>query len=156
MTKQKSTELPIIHKRDDVFTAFNHIQDMIRERADQIFHSRTPDQGDELSDWLSAESEILTDVNLTLKDEKDQIVIEGSMKGFLPKEVEIKAKDGQFQISGAHTEESSSKKKGVTKTTSKQVNFCKSFNLPDSVDTDKMEVKLKSGQFTAMIPKTSH
>jgi len=156
MTKQKSTGLPVIHKTDDIFATFNHIQDMIRERADQLFHSRTPDQGDELSDWLNAESEILTDVNLTLQDDKDQIVIEGNMKGFLPKEIELKAKDGLFQIVGTHTEKSSSKEKGMTKKTSKHINFCRSFALPDEVETDKMEVKLKSGQFTARIPKTSH
>ena len=156
MTERKSAELPVIHKSDDIFATFNHIQDMIRERANRIFHDRTPDQGDDISDWLSAESEILTDISLTFKDDKDQVVIEGKMKGFLPKEIEVKAKDGLFQISGTHTEKGSSKKKGVTKTTSKQVNFCRSFSLPDSVEADKMKVKLKSGQFTARIPKTSH
>lgn len=156
MTERKSTELPVIHKSDDIFATFEHIQDMIRKRADRIFHERSPDQGDDISDWLSAESEVLTDINLTLQDEEDQVVIEGNMKGFLPKEIEVKAKDGVFQISGTHTEKSSSKTKGVTKTTSQQINFCRSFNLPDSVETDKMKVKLKSGQFTARIPKTSH
>ncbi|MBE9563868.1 MAG: Hsp20 family protein [Proteobacteria bacterium] len=156
MTERKSTELPVIHKNDDIFATFDHIQHMIRERADHIFHDRSPDQGDEISDWLSAESEILTDINLTLQDDEDQVVIEGDMEGFLPKEIEIKAKDGMFQITGMHTEKSSSKKKGVTKTTSQQINFCRSFSLPESVETDKMKVKLKNGRFTARIPKTSH
>jgi len=156
MKTHKSTELPVIHKSDGVFTTFDHIQDMIRDRANRIFHNRTPDQGNEISDWLSAESEILTDINLTLQDDKDQVVIEGNLKGFLPNEIEVKAKDGLFQISGVHAEKNTSKKKGVTKTTSQQVNICKSFSLPDSVETDKMEVNLKSGQFTARIPKTSH
>ena len=156
MAERKNTELPVIHKSDDFFATFDHIQDIIRERADRIFHERSPDQGDDISDWLSAESEILTDVNLTLQDEKDQVVIEGNMKGFLLKEIEVKAKDGLFQITGTHTEKSSSKEKGVTKKTLQQVNFCRSFNLPDSVETDKMKVNLKSGQFTAIIPKTSH
>ena len=156
MTERKSTELPVIHKSGDIFVAFNHIQDMIREHANRIFHGRKPDQGDEISDWLSAESDVLTDVNLTLQDDEDQVVIKGNMKGFLPKEIEVKVKDGMFQITGTHTEKSSSKKKGVTKTASQQINFCRFFNLPDSVETDKMKVKLKSGQFTAWIPKTSH
>ena len=156
MTERKGTELPVIHKSGDIFAAFNHIRDMIRERANRIFHGRKSNQGDEISDWLSAESEVLTDVNLTLQDDEDQVVIKGNMKGFLPKEIEVKAKDGMFQITGTHTEKSSSKKKGVTKTASQQINFCRSFNLPDSVETDKMKVKLKSGQFTARIPKTSH
>ncbi|PCJ87421.1 MAG: hypothetical protein COA54_05940 [Thiotrichaceae bacterium] len=156
MTEHKSTELPVIHKRDGIFTSFNHIQDMIRERASRIFHERTPDQGDDISDWLHAESEVLTDINLTLQDKKDHVVIKGEMKGFLPKEIEVKAEDGLFQISGMHTENNSSKKKGVTETLSQQVNFYRSFNLPESVETDRMEVKFKGGKFTASIPKTSH
>jgi len=156
MTAHKSTELPVVHKSDDIFTTFEHIQDMIRERANRIFHDREPNDGDAISDWLNAESEVLTDIDLTLQDDEDQVVIEGNMKGFLPKEIEVKAKDGMFQIGGTHTEKSSSKKKGVSRTISKQMNFCRSINLPDSVDTDKMEVKLKSGKFSARIPKISH
>jgi HSP20 family protein len=156
MTEHIHTDLPVIHKRDGIFTSFNHIQDIIRERANRIFHDRTPDQGDDISDWLRAESEILTDINLTLQDKKDHVFIKGEMKGFLPKEIEVKVEDGQFQICGMHTDKNSSKKKGVAETSSQQVNFYRSFTLPDSAETDKMEVKFKSGQFTARIPKTSH
>jgi len=156
MTTHKSTQLPVIHKSDDIFTTFNQIQDMIREHADRIFHDRNPNEGDDLSDWLKAESEVLSDINLKLEDGEDQVIIQGDIEGFLPKEIEIKAKDGIVEIAGIHTEKSSSKKKGVTRATSKQKNFYRSFSLPDSVNTEKMDVKLKSGKFTASIPKTSH
>jgi len=126
---------------------------MVREQADRIFHDRNPDEGDALSDWLKAESEVLSDIELKLEDGKDQVVIQGDIEGFLPEEIEIKAGDGIVEIAGIHTEKSSSKKKSVTKTTSKQMNFYRSFRLPDSVDTDKMDVKLKSGKLTARIPK---
>jgi HSP20 family protein len=93
---------------------------------------------------------------MTLKDKKDQVVIEGKIDKFLPEDIEIKAQDGAFTICGIHSEKSSSKKKGVSRKTSTQSNFYRSFALPDSVDTEKMEVKVKSGKFTAKIPKTSH
>ncbi len=156
MSTHKSTELPVIHKSDDIFTTFNHIQDMIREQADRIFHDRNPDEGDVLSDWLKAESEVLSDIDLRLENDKKQVVIKCDLEGFLPEEIEIKVGDGIVEIGGIHKEKSSRKKKGVTSATSKQINFYRSFRLPDSVDTDKMDVKLKSGKFTARIPKTSH
>ncbi|MCP4078192.1 MAG: Hsp20/alpha crystallin family protein [Gammaproteobacteria bacterium] len=156
MTTHKNTELPVIHKSGDFFATFDHIQNIIRERANRIFHDRKPDQGNDISDWLSAESEVLADIHLTLQDDEDQVLIEGNMKGFLPKEIEVKANDGLFQISGTHSEKSNIKKKGSSTTTSQQINFCKSFSLPGSVDTDKMKVKLKNGLFKASIPKTSH
>jgi len=156
MSAHKSTELPAIHKSDEIFTTFNHIQDMIRESANRIFHDRNSDEGDALSDWLKAESEVLSDIDLTLADDEGQVVIQGDMQGFLPEEIEVKAGDGMVEIGGIHTEKSSREKKGVTRSTSKQINFYRSFRLPDSVDTDKMDVKLKNGKFTARIPKTPH
>ncbi len=156
MSANKSTGLPVIHKNGGIFTTFNHIQDMIREHASRIFHDRNPHEGDALSDWLKAESEVLSDIDLRLENDKKQVVIKGDLEGFLPEEIEIKVGDGIVEIGGIHSEKSSSKKKGTTRTISKQVNFYRSFRLPDSVDTDKMDVKLKSGKFTARIPKTSH
>ncbi|HEX19962.1 MAG TPA: Hsp20/alpha crystallin family protein [Acidiferrobacteraceae bacterium] len=74
----------------------------------------------------------------------------------MPEEIEIKAGEGIVEIAGIHTENSSSKKKGVTRATSKQMNFYRPFRLPDSVDTEKMDVKLESGKFTVRLPRTLH
>lgn len=156
MSSHHSIQVPSILKGDDIFTSFNQIQKSIQERAYNIFHDRDPDSGDALTDWLKAESEVLTDINLTMKDKKDQVVIEGKIDKFLPEDIEIKAQDGKFTICGIHSEKSSSEKKGVTRKASTQSNFYRSFALPDSVDTEKMEVKVKSGKFTAKIPKTTH
>jgi HSP20 family protein len=156
MSSQQSTQMPSILKGDDVFSNLNRIQKSIQERAYDIFHDRDSNSGNALSDWLKAESEVLSDINMTLKDNKDQVVIEGEIDKFLPEDIEIKAQDGTFTICGIHTEKSSSEKKGVTRKSSTQSNFYRSFTLPDSVDTEKMKVEMKSGKFTAKIPKTSH
>ena len=156
MSSHHSMQVPSILKGDDIFSSFNKIQKSIQERAYNIFHDRDPGSGDALTDWLKAESEVLSDINLTMKDKKDQVVIEGKIDKFLPDDIEIKAQDGKFTICGIHSEKSSSEKKGVTRKASTQTNFYRSFALPDSVDTEKMEVKVKSGKFTAKIPKTSH
>ena len=111
MASHKSTELPVIRKSDDIFTTFNQIQNMIREHAFHLFNDRNPNEGDAMSDWLNAESGVLTDINLTFEDDEDQVMVEGSITGFLPEEIEIKAKDGIFEIGGIHTEKSSSRKK---------------------------------------------
>ena len=156
MSSQHNIRMPSILKGEDIFSSFNQIQKTIQERAYNIFHDRDTDPGDALTDWLKAESEVLTDINMTLQDKKDQVVIEGKIDKFLPEDIEIKAQDGAFTICGIHSEKSSSEKKGVTRKTSTQSNFYRSFALPDSVDTEKMEVNIKNGKFTAKIPKTSH
>jgi len=156
MSSQQSTQMPSILKGGDVYAKFNQIQKSIQEHAYHIFHDRDSNSGDAISDWLKAESEVLTDINMTLKDSKDQVVIEGNIDKFLPEDIEIKTQDGRFMVCGTHAEKSSSEKKGVTRKTSTQSNFYRSFALPDAVDTEKMKVEMKSGKFTAKIPKTSH
>jgi len=156
MSSQQSIQMPSILQGDDIFSNFNQIQKSIQERAYHIFDDRDSNSGDAISDWLKAESEVLSDINMTLKDNKDQVVIEGNIDKFLPEDIEIKAQDGKFTICGIHTEKRSSEKKGVTRKSSTQSNFYRSFALPDSVDTEKMKVEMKSGKFTAKIPKMSH
>jgi HSP20 family molecular chaperone IbpA len=156
MNSQTSTDLPAIRKSNDTFATFNQIQDMIRERAFRIFNDRNLNEGDALSDWLNAESEVLSDIDLKLGEDPCSVVIDGSVKGFLPDEIEVRVKDGVFEVAGIHTEESSSKEGEVTKAALKQMSFFRSFKLPDSLNTDKMEVNLDCGRFTAKIPKVSH
>jgi len=158
MVLHERTGFPIIRKSDDIFTTMNQIQNMIRERAFDIYSNRDSTEGNAMSDWLTAESEVSIGIGLSLDEDENQVIIEGDVTGFLPEEIEVKAKDGVFEIGGMHTEDSSSKNKnkGVAKTISKQMSFFRSFTLPDSVDTRKMEVTLKKGKFTAKIPKTSH
>lgn len=156
MTTQKRTEVPVSYEGSGIHKTFDRIQNMIRERADKIFHTRNPDDGDAISDWLRAEAEILTEVNLTLNNEENRFVVEGTVKGFTPEEIEVKAEDGALIIGGIHTEESSDKKKGVTTTSSKQMSFCQSFSLPDSANADKIKAELKGEKFTVTIPKIMH
>lgn len=156
MTSQHNMQKPSVLKDGDVFSSFNQIQKSIQERAYQLFHDRDPDSGDAISDWLKAESEVLSDINMELKDNENEVLIEGSIEKFLPEDIEVKTEDGKFIICGIHTEKTSSEKEGVSEEKSMQSNFYRSFLLPDSVDTGKMKVEMDNGKFTAKIPKKSH
>jgi HSP20 family molecular chaperone IbpA len=156
MTTQRSIQKPSVLKSDDFFSSFNQIQKSIQERAYQLFHDRDPGSGDAISDWLKAESEVLSDIDMALKDKDNEVLIEGSIDNFLPEDIEVKAEDGKFIVCGIHTEKTSGKKAGVSRKKSTQSNFYRLFSLPDSVDTGKMKVEMKNGKFTAKIPKTSH
>jgi HSP20 family protein len=153
MDSHTTTDLPVIRKSGDTFATFNQIQDMIREQAFRIFHDRNPNEGDALSDWLNAESQVLTDIDLTLEDNDCHVTIGINVEGFLPDEIEVRVKDGVFEVAGMHGEKSSHKEHEVTAMSSKQLGFFRSVNLPDSLDTDKMEANHECGKFTIRIPK---
>lgn len=156
MKAHKSSALPVIRSGDDIFTTFNKINDMIRERAYYISHDRDNTGGDEISDWFNAESELLTTTDFSVDEKEDQIIVQGNLKGFSPDEVEIKANDGQLNIGGIHSEKSSAKKEGMKKETFKQICFYQHIQLPADLDTEHMDIQIKGEKLTAKIPKTKH
>jgi HSP20 family protein len=127
---------------------------MIRERAYHNFQNRESNDGDSLTDWLQAKSQILTHIDLELKDQKRNIVVEGDLKGFSPGEIEIELKDGQLRVSGSHKESSASETDGIVGSKSESMYFYRSLNLPTAVDADKIHAKLhKNGKLKLTLPK---
>jgi hypothetical protein len=59
-----STPLRIVSKLSD---AFDRLEERIRERAYQIFKTRGDEDRDSVADWLEAQLEVLTPVELVLK-----------------------------------------------------------------------------------------
>ena len=86
-----STPISIVNRLSEAFT---RVQEKIRERAYLNFLDREPGQGDSVDDWLNAQWEVLTRVNLVVKEQKKNIVVEADLKGFSPKEIEVEGLNG--------------------------------------------------------------
>ena len=156
MTPLSPTNTPVVHLRDSLTNNFQKIQNMIRERAYHNFLNRGFYEGDSLTDWLQAKSEILSDIDLQLKDQKRNILVEGDVKGYTPEEIEVEVCDGELRISGSHMETTTVKKDGKTEKKSQRRYFYQSFPLPAAVNEDKIQVKLsKSGSLKLTLPKMS-
>ena len=154
MTTPPATENPVLHLGDSISKTFNHIQDIIRKRAYHISLDRESSEGDSLSDWLDAQTELLTPVGLELKDQKKNLVVEGKVNGFSPDEIEIEVRDGMLRVSGSHTDSSSKTKDDRTESKSTSTHFYQSLSLPWAVDEDKIRTKLaKNGQLKVTLPK---
>ena len=156
MKTKRSSTMPVIRSADDIFTAFDKINELIRERAYYIYHNRDNGEGDEISDWFNAESELRTRTDFSVEEKEDQVIVQGEIKHFKPEEIEIKINDNLFNIGGIHSEQSRTKKRGTSTETAKQICFYQQFNLPADVDTERMDVEMKNGKLTATLPKTKH
>ena len=94
-----STPLRIVSKLSD---AFDRLEERIRERAYQIFKTRGDEDRDSVADWLEAQLEVLTPVELVLKEQKKNIVVEGNIKEWL--NCREKMRNGKWQsLSGRLT-----------------------------------------------------
>ena len=54
--------------------------------------------------WLHAQSEMLTPIELQVKEHKKNIVVEGNLKGFSPVEIKIEVEGDVLKVFGSHSE----------------------------------------------------
>jgi len=75
------------------------------------------------------------------------------LPGIDEKDIEVKVANGILSIKGEKQEEKEEKKKDYYLRERNFGSFERSFQLPDSVDTDKIEASFKKGVLTVTLPK---
>lgn len=149
--RQDSTAVRIGSKLGE---AFERMEERIRERAYQLFQDRAEDHGDPEKDWFEAQWELVAPVELTVKEHKKNIVVEGSLKGFAPKEIEIEVGDGELKVFGSHIESRNTKKNATASSSSGAIHFYQAVPLPCEVDGEATEAKVfKNGKLKITLPK---
>jgi HSP20 family molecular chaperone IbpA len=130
------------------------MEERIRERAYQIFLARAPGEGDSMTDWLEAQVQLLTPIELVVKEQKKNIVVEGKLEGFSPEEVEVEVAAGELKVFGRHTESTRGEKRGTTRSSLKTMQFYQAVPLPCEVDMDGGKATLlKNGKLKITLPK---
>lgn len=152
--KKKQNNLPNIYRGDGFFETFEQLQNKIRDRAFEIFQSRPDDEGDEMSDWLTAESDVLTQIALDFREENDQYVIEGDVPGFEPDEIDIHVEDHALIVGGSHRVEESKKTNSGEMSSSSEINFFRRMSLPDDADSAELDAIVKDGKLRVVLPKS--
>ena len=148
---QDSTAVRIGSKLSE---AFERVEERIRERAYQLFQDREEGHGDPDKDWFDAQWQLVAPVELVVKEQKKSIVVEGSLKGFAPKEIEIEVGDGQLKVFGSHTESRTTAKDVASESSSETMHFYQAIPLPCAVDGGASEAKLfKNGKLKITLPK---
>ena len=79
--------------------------------------------------------------------------IKAELPGMDEKGIEVKVTDGSLTIKGEKQEEKEEKEKDYYLQERRYGSFERSFELPDSVDPDKIEASFKKGVLTVTLPK---
>lgn len=149
--QQEPVSLQIVHKLSE---AYERAQERVRERAYHIFKQRDPEQGDSTSDWLEAQMQVFRPLELELKEQKRNIVVEGSLQGFSPRDIEIDVGGGELRVFGSHTDTETSSKSGGEQTRSESAYFYQCLPLPCAVETEKCSARLyKNGKLKITLPR---
>jgi len=81
--------------------------------------------------------------------------ITAELPGIDEKNVEVKVANGILTIKGEKQDEKEEKDKGYYKRERSFGSFERGFEVPDSVDTDKIEATFKKGVLTLTLPKSA-
>jgi HSP20 family protein len=81
--------------------------------------------------------------------------ITAELPGMDEKNVEVKFSDGVLTIKGEKQEEKEEKKKDYYLTERSYGSFQRAFQVPDGVDTDKIEANFKNGVLAVTMPKSA-
>jgi HSP20 family molecular chaperone IbpA len=153
MGKKNSTTNSLVHTDRFVETA-KSLEQKIRNKAYEIFQNREEHDGDAISDWLQARSEVLTTVALELQERDDAYVIEGELPAsFAPEEISIDVSNGMFRVAGTQVSKSQSTKDGATSSSRSEVSFLRQMSLPADADTNGVDTRFDGGKLFVTLPK---
>ena len=152
--KAPQTDSTVVSIGTKLGQAFDAAEARIRELAYQLFLGRDPDEGDAVTDWFHAQMQVLTPIDLQVKDQKKNVVAEATLTGFSPEEIEVEVSEAGLKVFGSHTQSTTGKKKGKTSSSSETVYFYQAVPLPCEVDVAASEATLlKNGKLKITLPK---
>lgn len=106
---------------------------------------------DELDFFVPRSSKFVPAVNIT-EEEKD-FKIEVSAPGFDKKDFKVNLDKSVLTIEANIEESKEENKKNFTRKEFHTASFSRSFNLPDSIDGNKIDAKYKNGILNILLPK---
>ena len=141
---------------ENVFDRFQQAYDSIAKRAFEIFDNNGRWFGNDLSDWLQAESEIFHPVHLEIADTDEALTVRAEVPGFTAKELDIHVEGNRLTIAGKHEskEESTKGKTIYSERCAKEI--LRSVELPSDVDGTRVNATLKDGVLNLELPKAPH
>jgi HSP20 family protein len=141
--------------RGDVFDRMQEIYDDIARRAFEIFETNGHVFGNDLENWLRAESEVLHPTKIELSDNGEVFKIQAEVPGFKPEELEISAEAESLTITGKHETKKEEGKSGERVVYSERSadRVLRVIELPESIVPEKVKATLKNGVLELEMPK---
>ena len=138
---------------DPLFEQLQEINNVIASRAYQLFVSKGCSPGNELEDWLRAESEILHPIPLDVTDTESRLVVRAEVPGFTEKDLEVRVAPRCLLIIGER-QEPSEQKTGRTVYSERHANqIFRVLDLPARIDPDGVKATLSDGILEVTLSK---
>ncbi len=156
MQQAKTSAVAKQTETEDVFDRMQQAHDSIAKRAFEIFDNNGRWFGNELSDWLQAESDILHPVHLEIAETEEALAVRAEVPGFTAKELDIQVEGNRLTIAGKHESKEESKKGKAIYSEQCAKEILRFVYLPSDVDGSQVNATLKNGVLNIDLPKAPH
>lgn len=149
-------ESELAERQEDTF--FRHVQrmyDSIARRAFEMFERNGRPFGNDLEDWLQAESELLHPVHIEMAESDDGLHVEAEVPGFGPKELEVRVEPRRLTITGKRESKEERKTKKTIYKEQCSDEILRVVDLPAEINTEKMKATLENGVLRLEMPKAA-
>ena len=89
-----------LSRPESQFDKFRELDEAVACRAYELFESRGCEHGQDLADWLRAESEILQALRIKVIEGQDRLAVEAVIPSFGAEDIEISAEPRRLIING--------------------------------------------------------
>lgn len=145
---------PLFVEAEQLFAEVESIEKAISQRAYDFFEQRGGKAGNDLEDWLLAESQVLRFLPLEMKEAEGVLTITAEVPGFSAEDIKISVADNRLIINGKSEKTDTKKEDGNIIFSERSSNqFLRELTLPAKVDLAKAEAKLKDGILSLTLPK---
>jgi HSP20 family protein len=127
--------------------------DAVRQRAHELFENRGGEMGRALGDWFTAEREVFGWTAAELSEKENAYEVTFTLAGFDAKDVQVTATPNEIVVRAAAQEERDVEQDKVLWSEFGAKDVCRRFELPSSIDTDKVTATLDKGILRIKAPK---
>jgi HSP20 family protein len=92
--------------------------------------------------------------SVDVSEDKDNVIIKAEMPGMKKEDVKISVQNNVLILKGEKKQEKEEKEKNYHRIERSYGSFCRSFQLPTAVKTDKIKASYKDGVLNISLPKT--
>jgi HSP20 family protein len=91
--------------------------------------------------------------SVDVSEDKNNVIIKAEMPGMNKEDIKISVQDGVLTFKGEKKQEKEEKDKNYHRIERSYGSFCRSFQLPTSVKSDKIKAGYKDGVLSIALPK---
>lgn len=138
---------------DPFFEPLQKINELITNRAYELFESSGFTHGHDREHWIRAESEVLLTVPVDITETENQLTVRAEIAGFTEKDIEVRVVPRSLCITGKRLETWEQKEGNTVYSERRASQIFRVLDLPSQVDPDRVNARLGDGVLEISLAK---